>query len=382
MSGDLRGRAAIVGIGQAGCGEAPGFTAMELMAHAALDALADAGYTVGDVDGLFAATSTHAFPTLSVAEYLGIRPTFFDGTNVGGSSFEAHLVVAMLALDAGLCSVALVCYGSNQRTASGRLISMSEPQAHEAPYKPRNPITSYALAASRHMHQFGTTREQLADVAVAARAWANLNPDAFMQGPLTQEDVLRSRMVSDPLTVRDCCLVTDGGGACVLVRAERAKDGKQSPAYVLGAAGAGWHRGIMGMPDLTITAATDSGPRAFAMAGLTPKDVRLAMLYDAFTINTILFLEDLGFCQKGEGGRFVEGGAIAPGGRLAVNTNGGGLSCVHPGMYGMFLILEAVTQLRGQAGERQVPGLDVALVHGNGGVLSSQCTALLGRDAG
>ncbi len=382
MSGGLRGRAAIVGIGQAGCGEAPGFTAMELMAQAALNALADAGYTVGDVDGLFAATSTHAFPTLSVAEYLGIRPTFFDGTNVGGSSFEAHLVVAMMALDAGLCSVALVCYGSNQRTASGRLISMSEPQAHEAPYKPRNPITSYALAASRHMYQFGTTREQLADVAVAARAWANLNPAAFMHGPLTQEDVLRSRMVSDPLTVRDCCLVTDGGGACVLVRTDRAKDRPLPPAYVLGAAGAGWHRGIMGMPDLTITAATDSGPRAFAMAGLTPKDVRLAMLYDAFTINTILFLEDLGFCPKGEGGRFAEGGAIAPGGRLAVNTNGGGLSCVHPGMYGMFLILEAVTQLRGQAGERQVSDLDVALVHGNGGVLSSQCTALLGREAG
>ena len=382
MSESLRGRAAVVGIGQAGCGDAPGFTPMELMAQAALSAIADAGYTVGDVDGIFAATSTHAFPTLSVAEYLGIRPKFFDGTNVGGSSFEAHLVVAALALNAGLCSVALICYGSNQRTASGRLISMSEPQAHEAPYKPRNPITSYALAASRHMHQFGTTREQLADVAVAARAWANLNPAAFMHGPLTQDDVLRSRMVSDPLTVRDCCLVTDGGGACVLVRADRAKDRPQPPAYVLGAAGAGWHRGIVGMPDLTITAATDSGPRAFAMAGLTPKDVRLAMLYDAFTINTVLFLEDLGFCQKGEGGRFVEGGAIAPGGRLAVNTNGGGLSCVHPGMYGMFLILEAVAQLRGQAGERQVPDLDVALVHGNGGVLSSQCTALLGRDAG
>ena len=382
MSGGLRGCAAVVGIGQAGCGDAPGFTAMELMAQAALNAVADAGYTVGDVDGIFAATSTHAFPTLSVAEYLGIRPKFFDGTNVGGSSFEAHLVVAMLALDAGLCSVALVCYGSNQRTASGRLISMSEPQAHEAPYKPRNPITSYALAASRHMYQFGTTREQLADVAVAARAWANLNPAAFAHGPLTREDVLHSRMVSDPLTVRDCCLITDGGGACVLVRADRAKDRPQPPAYLLGAAGAGWHRGIMGMPDLTITAATDSGPRAFAMAGLTPQDVRLAMLYDAFTINTILFLEDLGFCQKGEGGGFVEGGSIAPGGRLAVNTNGGGLSCVHPGMYGMFLIVEAVTQLRGQAGERQVPGLDVALVHGNGGVLSSQCTALLGRDLG
>ncbi len=378
----LRGRAAIVGIGQAGCGEAPGFTATELLARASLSALADAGLTVGDVDGIFAATSTHAFPTLSVAEYLGIRPLFFDGTNVGGSSFEAHLVTAALALDAGLCSVALICYGSNQRTAGGRLVSMSEPQPHEAQYKPRNPVTAYALAASRHMHQFGTTRAQLAEVAVAARAWANLNPAAFAHGPLLVEDVLKSRMVSDPLSVLDCCLVTDGGGACVLVRADRARDRPRPPVYVLGAAGAGWHRAISAMPDLTITAASDSGPRAFAMAGLTPGDVRFAMLYDAFTINTILFLEDLGFCPKGEGGRFVEGGAIAPGGKLAVNTNGGGLSCVHPGMYGMFLILEAVTQLRGDAGARQVAGLDVALVHGNGGTLSSQCTALLGRHPG
>ena len=382
MSTALRGRAAVVGIGQAGCGAAPGFTAMELMAQAALNALGDAGLRVGDVVGIFAATSTHAFPTLSVAEYLGIRPKYFDGTNVGGSSFEAHLVSAALALDAGLCSVALICYGSNQRSAGGKLVSMSEPQPHEAPYKPRNPINAYALAASRHMHQFGTTREQLADVAVAARAWANLNPAAFAHGPLSREDVLRARMVSDPLTTLDCCLVTDGGGACVLVRADRARDLPHPPAYLLGAAGAGWHRAIMAMPDLTITAASDSGPRAFAMAGLTPGDVRLAMLYDAFTINTILFLEDLGFCPKGEGGRFVEDGAIAPGGRLAVNTNGGGLSCVHPGMYGMFLILEAVAQLRGQAGERQVPDLDVALVHGNGGTLSSQCTALLGRHPG
>ncbi len=381
MSG-LRGRAAVVGIGQAGCGEAPGWNATELMAQAALAAIADAGFKVGEVDGIFAATSTHAFPTLSVAEYLGIRPTFFDGTNVGGSSFEAHLVSAALALDAGLCNVALICYGSNQRTAGGRLVSMSEPQPHEAAYKPRHPITAYALAASRHMHEFGTTRAQLAEVAVAARAWANLNPAAFAHGPLTVEDVLRARMVSDPLTTLDCCLVTDGGGACVLVRADRARDRPHPPAYVLGAAGAGWHRAIMCMPEVTITAASDSGPRAFAMAGLLPKDIRLAMLYDAFTINTILFLEDLGFCPKGEGGRFVEDGAIAPGGRLAVNSNGGGLSCVHPGMYGMFLIIEAVTQLRGQAGARQVADLDVALVHGNGGTLSSQCTALLGRDPG
>jgi len=377
----LRGAAAIVGIGSAGCGNAPDRTATELMADSALAAIADAGLELGDIDGLYAATSTHAFPTLSVAEYLGIRPRMQDGTNIGGSSFEAHLLSATMALAAGQCDAALICYGSNQRSAGGRLVSMSEKQVHEAPYKPRHPITAYALAASRHMHQFGTTRRHLAEVAVAARAWANLNPDAFAHGPLGIDDVLASRMISDPLTVADCCLVTDGGGACVLVRPDRARDLKHKPAYVLGGATAGWHRAVMCMPDLTISAASESGPRAFAMAGLTPRDVGLAMLYDAFTINTILFLEDLGFCAKGEGGAFVADGAIAPGGRLAVNTNGGGLSCVHPGMYGMFLILEAVTQLRGQAGARQVAGLDIALLHGNGGTLSSQCTTLLGTEA-
>ena len=381
MAHALSGRTAIVGIGSAGTGEAPGRTAMELLAEASLAAIADAGLALGDIDAIFAATSTHAFPTLSVAEYLGIKPRFFDGTNVGGSSFEMHLLQAALALDAGLCDAALICYGSNQRTAGGRLVSMSEPQWHEAPYHPRHPITAYAFAASRHMHQFGTTREMLADVAVAARAWANLNPAAFARGPLTRDDVLASRMISDPLTSRDICLVTDGGGACVMVRAERARDLPHKPAYLLGAAGAQWHRSIAQMPDLTVTAATDSGPRAFAMAGLTPADVDLAMVYDAFTINTILFLEDLGFCPKGEGGRFVMDGAIAPGGRLAVNTNGGGLSCVHPGMYGMFLIIEAVTQLRGDAGRRQLGTCDIALCHGNGGTLSSQVTALLGSGA-
>lgn len=381
MNSMLRGAAAIVGIGSAGTGEAPGQTAMELMAESALAAIADAGLSLGDIDGLYAATSTLFFPTLSVAEYLGIKPRIQDGTNIGGSSFEAHLLSATMALATGQCEAALICYGSNQRSAGGKLMSMAERPPHEAAYKPRQPINAYALAASRHMYEYGTTREQLAEVAVAARGWANMNPAAFARGPLSIADVMKSRMVSDPLTVADCCLVTDGGGACVLVRADRAKDLKHKPAYFLGGATAGWHRSIASMPDATITAASESGPRAFAMAGMTQADVKLAMLYDAFTINTVLFLEDLGFCAKGEGGRFVEGGAIAPGGRLAVNTNGGGLSCVHPGMYGMFLILEAVTQLRGDAGERQVPGLDVALLHGNGGTLSSQCTTLLGTDA-
>jgi acetyl-CoA acetyltransferase len=302
---------------------------------------------------------------------------------VGGSSFVGHLIPAMLALNAGLCDTILVAYGSNQRTGTGRSEAgrhkmALDPQVFEHPYKPFNPPTSYALATARHMHQYGTTRAQLAEIAVAARRWAQLNPEAFAREPLTLDDVLKSRMISDPLTIRDCCLVTDGGGAYVLTRADRARALKKAPAYLLGVGAAHWHRQISSMPDLTVTAATESGQRAYEMARLGPKDVDVVELYDAFTINTLLFLEDLGFCKKSEGGAFVSGGRIAPGGQLPVNTNGGGLSCVHPGMYGIFLLVEAVRQLRGEAGERQVQDAAVALAHGNGGVLSSQITALLG----
>jgi acetyl-CoA acetyltransferase len=380
MSATLRGAAAIVGVATAGTGEAPGRTSIELLGEAAIAALRAAGGALSEVDGVFAATGVHGVPVLSVAEYLGLRPRYLEGTNVGGSSFEAHLLQAAAALQAGLCDVALIAYGSNQRTAGGRLVSMSEPQWHETPYRPRHPITGYAMAAARHMHQFGTTREDLAAVAVAARKWANRNPEAFARGPLSVQDVLKSRMISDPLTVADCCLVTDGGAACVMVRAERARDLRKRPVYLLGAGAVGSHRSIAQMPDLTVTGAAESGPRAFAMAALGKDDVDLLMLYDAFTINTILFLEDLGYCPKGEGGRFVSSGAIDPGGALNVNTNGGGLSCVHPGMYGLFLIVEAVTQLRGEAGERQVAA-EIALCHGNGGTLASQATAILGVQA-
>jgi acetyl-CoA acetyltransferase len=231
------------------------------------------------------------------------------------------------------------------------------------------------------MHAFGTTREQMAEVAVAARRWAQRNPQAFSRGPLSIDDVLSAKMVSDPLSVRDCCLVTDGAGAYVVTRAERAKDLAKPPVFVLGAGAAHWHRQIACMPDLTVTAATESGARAFEMAGLSPADVDVLELYDAFTINVILFLEDLGFCKKGEGGAFVSGGRIAPGGSLPVNTNGGGLSCVHPGMYGIFGLIEGASQLRGATGERQVAGAEIALIHGNGGVLSSQATAILGTAA-
>jgi acetyl-CoA acetyltransferase len=183
MSSELRGKVAITGIGTAGTGYASGRTAVEILAKASLKAIADAGLKLSDVDGLFTATSTHAFPAMSVAEYFGVNPTFFDGTNVGGASFEMHLLQAALALNAGLCNVALVCYGSNQRSAGGRLVSLSEPQRYEKPHGFRHPISAYALAASRHMHEYGTTREMLAEVALAARAWANLNQDAFARGP-------------------------------------------------------------------------------------------------------------------------------------------------------------------------------------------------------
>jgi acetyl-CoA acetyltransferase len=253
-----------------------------------------------------------------------------------------------------------------------------EVNPYETPFKPFLPASAYALAASRHIHEFGTTREQLAAVAVAAREWALLNPAAWEKRPLTIEGVLSSRMVSYPFTVRDCCLVTDGGGAIVVTSAERAKSLKKAPAYVLGCGQSVTHASISSMPDLTVTGALTAGKAAYAMAKLGPADINAVELYDAFTINTILFLEDLGFCKKGEGGAFVSGGRIGPNGSLAVNTNGGGLSYCHPGMYGLFLLIEAVRQLRGECGARQVKNCEVALAHGNGGVLSSQATVILG----
>lgn len=386
MTPALKGSVAIVGVGVAGCGESPGRSEVELAAEAARLAAGDAGIPLPQIDGLLTASLSNFMPTLSLAEYLGIKPKFSDTNSIGGASFVSHLIPAAMALNYGLCDAVLVTYGSNQRTGFGRAEqakhkSALDPQPYEAPYKPINPLSAYALAGARHMHQYGTTREQLAEVAVAARAWARLNPAAFSRDPLSIDDVLRARMVSDPLSVRDCCLVTDGAGAFVMTRGDRARDLARPPVYLLGAGSAHWHRQISCMPDLTVTAATESGARAFAMAGLGVSDVDVVELYDAFTINVILFLEDLGFCPKGEGGRFVAGGRIAPGGALPVNTNGGGLSCVHPGMYGIFAVIEAVQQLRGEAGARQVSGAEVALAHGNGGVLSSQVTAVLGTGA-
>ncbi|MEM7422484.1 MAG: acetyl-CoA acetyltransferase [Pseudomonadota bacterium] len=375
----LRGKAACVGAATWGTGEAPGWNSLEIMGQAACAALTDAGLTVGDVDGVWAATAVHAMPGMSLAEHLGIVPKFSSGSNIGGSSFMSHALDAAILLDAGLIDVALIAYGSNQRTAGG-FRSASEPMPFEAQYDIRNPINAYAMAAARYMHEFGASREHLADVAVSARAWASHNPEAFARDPISREDVLQARMISDPLSKLDCCLVTDGGGAIVMVRADAAKE-HRDPVYLLGAAMAHDHRMISEMPTLTTTCAVDAGRRAFSMAGLGPDDMDTVQLYDAFTINTILFLEDLGFCRKGEGKDFVGGGHIAPGGGLPVNTSGGGLSCVHPGMYGLFVMIEAIRQCRGVAPGVQIPDVNVSLAHGNGGVLSSQVTTIWGTAA-
>lgn len=382
---DLRGKIAIAGVGTFGCGESPGYTDIELLARAAKAAVDDAGLKLRDIDGLATASLDAAMWPLNVAEYLKLRPKHVIGTSIGGSAFVAHMLPAMLALDAGVCDSVLVCYGSTQRTSPinnrrrHEARDVLDPYPFETPYAPFNPPSAYALIAARHMHQYGTTRRQLAEVAVAARRWAQLNPEAYMREPLTIDDVLNARMVSDPLSVRDCCLVTDGGAAYVMVRADRAPDLPQKPVYILGNATAVWHRQVSSMDDLTVTPAKESGARAFEMAGVKPAQIDVLENYDAFTINTILALEDLGFCEKGEGGPFVEHGAIAPNGRFPVNTNGGGLSCVHPGMYGAFITIEAVRQLRGEGGARQVANAKIAVVHGNGGnSASSQSTSILG----
>jgi acetyl-CoA acetyltransferase len=382
MSELKRGGAAIVGAAESDIGQVgPGFNVIDLMAQGITRALDDCGLGLKDVDGLICASTQSRTSPLNLAEYLGISPPYIDGTIIGGSSFMFHIQHAMAALQLGLCNVAVIAYGSTQRSIGRQNASVREINPYETPYRPFLPSTAYALAASRHMHEFGTTREQMAEVAVAARQWALKNPVAWEKNPLTVAEVLAARMVSYPFTVRDICLVTDGGGAIVLVAPERAKSLKKKPVYVLGQGQHITHANISSMPDLTVTGALESGRQAYAMAGLAAKDIDVLELYDAFTINTILFLEDLGFCKKGEGGAFVTGGRIAPGGALPVNTNGGGLSYCHPGMYGLFLLIEAVRQLRGECGERQVAGAETAIAHGNGGVLSSQSTVILGTEA-
>jgi acetyl-CoA acetyltransferase len=378
----IRGRTAIVGAAQVDTFRTAGRSPVGLMAIAVKRALEDAGLTLADVDGLFTSSSYYAMPTLTLGEYLGIHPRFVDSTSLGGCSFIAQLGHAAAAIQAGLCEVAVIAYGSTQRSDAGKLVSMAEQSAYELPYGLIHPIGAFGMVAQRHMAQYGTTSEQLAELAVSARQWAMLTDDAPYPTPLTVDEVLASPVIASPLHKLDCCLVTDGGGAVVLTSSKRARDLRPDPVYLLGSGEAQNHRNISQMPDLTTTEARASSRRAFEMAGVTLGEIDTVHVYDAFTISLLVLLEDLGFCEKGEGGAFVEAGRVAPGGEIALNTNGAGLSYVHPGMLGMFLIVEAVQQLRGVAGRRQIDGAKLSLVHGMGMTLAAHATAVLSNQPG
>ena len=379
----LRGTVAIAGVAESDqLGKLPNTSALQLHMEAAHNALADAGLAKSDVDAVFTSGRNMAN---DVPEYLGIRPRFIGGTQVGGCSFILHVEHAMAAINAGLCEVALITHGESGASR----VAMPAPRwgddstnvQYEQVWGTAGPPTGYGFLATRHMHQYGTTKEQMAEVAVATRKWAALNPKALARDPLSIADVLNSRLISWPFNLLDCCLVTDAGGAVVVTSAERARDLPKKPVYVLGTGECVTHQMVSQMPAFDRwDAAEASGARAFAMAGVRHADIDVAEFYDAFTITPILALEALGFCGRGEGGPFVSGQRTAPGGAFPMNTNGGGLSYTHTGMYGIFTIIEAVRQLRGECGPRQVPGAKTAVCHGTGGVWSAAATMIVSTE--
>jgi acetyl-CoA C-acetyltransferase len=380
----LRGKTAVVGVYEHPTRYAPHLTQYQIMAESARGALEDAGLSLRDVDGLLTA-GVGPIGVIALANHLNLRPSFLDGTNIGGSSFVAHVAHASAAIAAGLCEVALIVYGSTAASerfnlGTGGASALGDPPDNfETPYGPTI-VGSYAMAATRHMHEYGTTSAELAEIAVTTRRHASLNPAAKYHDPITVEDVLASRLVSSPLHLLDCCMISDGGGALVVTSAARAKDSRKKPAYVLGAGEAVRHTGIGG-EDVLEVAAAQSAPRAMAMAGVKHHEIDLRMVYDSFTITVLLTLENLGFCKRGEGDGFVSGGRLAFDGPAPTNTDGGGLSSNHPGMRGIFLVIEAVKQLRGECGPRQVAKCETALCHGTGGVISrrhSGATLVLG----
>lgn len=374
----------IAGVAETPLGEVHDQTEYSMVALAAREALAEAGMTVKDVDGIFVNYMGEE-GSVQVGEYLGIQPRYADSSDLGGAAFEAFVHHGMLAVAAGRCEVALIAFASRQRTRRLRrrtLTSddMSLTAQFEIPYGLPVPIGNYALVAARHMHQYGTTPEQLAEIAVAARLWAQRNPKAWARDPLTVEDVVTSHMICDPIRKLDCCLITDGGGAVVLTNGARARDASKRPVRVLGAGESHTHWNMAQMPDMTVSPGRASAREAFAMAGVGPADVDVFEPYDAFTITVLMAVEDLGFCAKGEGGPFVATGVLRPGGTLPSMTSGGGLSYNHPGALGVLLLVEAVRQVRGEAGARQVPDARIAVAHGNGGFFSVGSTVVLARD--
>lgn len=377
-------RAAIVGAAETErIGVVPDRSALELHAEAARLAVADAGLSLRDVDGVASA----GLSPVGVAHYLGITPTYIDATAVGGTSFLLHVRHALAAISAGMAEVVLITHGESGRSRVGaprRAPDPSSPQGQfEAPYGTFGPPSTFPIGVVRYMKDFGLTHEQLASVAVAQRRWAADVPRAMFREQITVEDVLASRMISYPLHLLECCLVTDGGGALVVTSAERARavPGPKPPVYVLGTGEASETPMISMMEDFTTSRAFRlSSSQAFAEAGLGPGDIDHLMIYDAFAHLPIYGLEDLGFVARGEAGAFIAEGNTSPGGRLPLNTNGGGLSYTHTGMYGMFLVQESVRQLRKEA-SAQVPGVEVSLAQGNGGMFMSAGTLILGTAA-
>lgn len=375
----------IAGVGLSDCGRAPHLSRRQHHVLATRRALNDAGLEIADIDGYMGADER--IPDM--AEFLGINYRYLSGLWTGGSSFEYHLQHATAALLAGHAETILITYGSDQLSALGRSLGTSgQTTAKEEPtwgqYEAQYGLTtvgSYALFAQRHMHRYGTTSEQLAQIAVQARAYAAFNPQAMYREPLTVADVVGSRLIADPLHKLDCCVVSDGGGAIILTTRERGADLKSNAIHILGSGTAQTHWNPSQVPDYTSSGAVQAAASAFAEAGLTPADVDMAMLYDSFTITVMVLLEGLGFCAQGEAGGFVAAGNIGPGGSLPINTDGGGLSANHPGLRGIFLLVEAVRQLRGQAGDVQVPGCSVALAAGSGGWLSCIGVNILSKEA-
>ena len=391
---DLRRGAAIVGIHEHPTRYAPDKSELQIQGESAIKALEDAGLSKSDVDGLFTSSSTVRMSGLNLSDYLDLYPKYVDNTSVGGSSFEFHLSHALTAIAAGRISCALITYSSVARSGGtsigtggvgrwGHPVLDPSPESFEEIYG-FTTVGLYAMIAQRHMHLYGTRPEQLAEVSVAVRKHASINPYALFRNPISVEDVVTSRMISSPLRLLDCCVITDGGGAVVVASPEVARNCRQRPVWVLGVGESVAHQGA-GHRDLVYIAAKRSWEPAFAMAGVTHQDIDMCMIYDSFTITVLTTLEDLGFCEKGEGGDFVSGGRLQNGGGLPVNTDGGGLSSNHPGMRGIFLLLEATRQLRHEfdGTPRQVADCKIALCHGTGGTLGSRHsggTVVLGRD--
>ncbi len=384
--------AAIVGAAESEVlGQLPHLSRIGLHADAARRAVADAGLRLRDVDGIF---STVANPN-ELSEYLGLVPRYVDSTSVGGCSYMIMVRHAAAAIQAGYCSVALIVHGESGRSRIDTQVEVapaSPTGQFEAPFGTAGAPTTFSLPVLRHFHQYGTTKWQMSHVPAATRQWALLNPKAIMHaaGPITPEDVMASRVVCYPYNLLDCCLVADGGGALVLVAAARARDFPHPPVYVLGTGEAAAHRQVGMMRDFTVSdASVLSARQAYAEAGLGPKDLQHLMLYDAFSFTPMMFLEDLGVVGRGESGAFVSQPltgkdgrpvyATGPGGILPMNTNGGGLSYCHTGRYGMFALLESVHQLRGQAGARQLSGLNVSIAHGPGRQFAAAGTVILGN---